>query len=167
MKSNNAWVAAVSGRPDIHFFSMFSLDFLSADERQAQLSRTLSTIFGFGVNEDGDCVIGVPDGEIWDSILKIHMDKYEVVETPTSLCSAFQLTFHYTTVSSHIIKKRTRLGTTNDTEKLVLECSMSFPINDETARLISDKDTLYLTAYGHDYKSIDKKRLKVKKLIHS
>jgi len=159
--SNCAWIASVSGRPDIHFYSIFSLDVLSAKENQAQLSRTLSTIFGFGINDDGDCVLGVPVGEVWKAIYEIKFKSFEVVETPTSLCSAYQLVLSYQTVSTHIIKKRNRTGTTNESQSIDLHCSMALPINLDTARTLKAAKSLYITAYDTSYESDESKRIRV------
>ena len=165
MISSNAWVAAVSGRPDIHFLSLFSLDFLGVDNKEAQLSRSLSTIFGIGIDDNGDRLLGVPEGEVWDTISQIQFKYFEVAVSPQSLCSAYRLIFHYTTMSKHLVKKRTRTGTSSETHEIDMDCSLSLPINAQTARLLKDAKTLYLNAYDNIYQSIDGKRIRVKKQI--
>lgn len=162
MVSSSAWVAAVSGRPDIHFLSLFSLDLLGVEDKGAQISRSLSTIFGFGIDDNGDRVLGVPEGEVWDTISQIQFTSFEVISTQQSLCSSNRLVFHYTTMSKHLVKKRTRTGVSSETHELDMECSISLPMNAETSRLLHDTDSLYLNAYNSKYTTIEGKRLKIK-----
>ena len=148
---NAAWIAAVSGRPDITYLSLFSLELVDTSDFTVELSRTVSTSVGVIVNSKNEVCLGWPMGEIWNAIKDIGFKSFSVLETPRSLCSAYKLKFQYEVVTVKPVKQRRRSGlvTTNIEETLI--CGIEFPINDNVARALNRVQTLTMIPYDAQY----------------
>ncbi|KAB0482479.1 hypothetical protein F7Q91_03455 [Vibrio chagasii] len=150
-EGNAAWIAAVSGRSDIAYLSLFPLELQDVNEKTVQLSRTVSTSIGFLVNGSEEVCLGWPVGEIWNAIKGINFRSYSVVATPYSLCSAYKLTFQYDVNIVTPTKQRRRSGFVTTNIEETLNCCLEFPINDNAARALSRVNTLSMIPYDEQY----------------
>lgn len=148
---NAAWIAAVSGRPDITYLSLFSLELLDVSDLTVELSRTVSTSIGVIVNSKNEVCLGWPTGEIWEAIKQIDFRSFCVLETPHSLCSAYKLKFQYEVVIMKPVKQRRRSGLVTVNIEETLKCSIEFPINDNVARALNCVKTLTMIPYDEQY----------------